>query len=36
LYEAVVAGTSYVIVLQVWEKPAAVVVTDVVRGARRT
>ena len=32
--ESVVAGTSYIVVFEVWEKPAAVVVTGVVHGAR--
>ena len=32
--ESVVAGTSYVVVFELWEKPAALVVTGVVHGAR--
>ena len=32
--ESVVAGTSYIVVFEVWEKPEAVVVTGVVHGAR--
>lgn len=32
--ETVVAGSSYIVVFELWEKPAAVVVTGVVHGAR--
>ena len=33
-WESVVAGTSYIIVFELWERPAAVVVTGVIHGAR--
>ena len=32
--ESVVAGTSYIVVFEVWEKPGTVVVSGVVHGAR--
>lgn len=33
-YERLVAGTPYIVVFELWVKPAAVVVTAVVHGAR--
>ena len=33
-FESVVAGTSYIVVFELWAKPQAVVITAVVHGAR--
>jgi len=32
--ETVVAGTSYIVVFELWENPEAVVITGIVHGAR--
>jgi hypothetical protein len=34
-YERVVAGTSYIIVFELWQNPPAVVIVAVAHGARR-
>lgn len=33
-FERIVAGTPFIIVLEMWQEPAAIVVTAVVHGAR--
>ncbi len=33
-YERRVAGTPYIIVFELWDKPAAIIVTGIVHGAR--